>query len=280
MAFKDWSSERKKEYWERVKKIKAAHPDKFYPSEYHHVMLEISLRAAECMNNIEAYYQAAVFPFAGWSALYGKSVQLPKSVRKFAGKALVHAAALGDVELCETLHKDLGADVNTKDGKDTALSCAVERRKLPAARWLLDHNAKIMSDRHGFNPVLSACVDGCVPVLNMFKYYGINFNTGYTCWARSKKLKLPEKVTLYPLVVAACCKQPKAVQFLIDNGADIDVPLFRRKGPTIRDLVNSGKLDQETNAILAKKAAETPKPQKTVKKSWLLFARRTSKTNV
>ena len=278
MSYKDWTPERQAEYWRRIKKIKAAHPDKFYPSEYHHIMLEINLKGAEGMANLEAAFQTRLFPFAGWNALSGEGAQLPKSVRRFASQALVHAAALGDVELCEKLHKELGADVNTKDGKNTALACAVERRRLPAARWLLEHNAKIMSNRHELNPMLSACADGCVPVLNMFKHYGIDFNTGYTYWLRSKRMKLPQRVTIYPLAVAACQKQPKAVQFLIDNGASIDVPCFGRGTPTIRNLVDTGKLDKETNLILAKKAAETPAPQKVVKKSWSLF-QRASKSN-
>ena len=262
MSYKDWTPERQAEYWRRIKKIKAAHPDKFYPSEYHHIMLEVNLKGAEGMANLEAAFQARLFPFAGWSALCGEGTQLPKSVRKFASQALVHAAALGDVELCKTLHEKLGADVNMKDGKNTALACAVERRRLPAARWLLEHGAKILPNKDGWNPVLWACFDACIPALNMFKHYGIDLNQPYSFWQMRKGI--PHRIIFYPIEAAVCSKHPnapKTVQWLLDNGVSIDKTKGQRH--SIREILISRPnfFHPEVRKILARKAAETPEPQ-------------------
>ncbi len=258
MAYKDWSDERKAEYKRRVEKIMEAHPDTFYPSKYHETMKWVCLEAAIAMWQTDIAYRCAIFPFGGWS-----EKPSPYS-RKFAEEALMHAAALGDKELCENIHKDFETDINAKTGtkRDTALLASVERKRLQATRWLLEHGAKILPNKDGWNPVLWACFDACIPALNMFKHYGIDLNQPYSFWQMRKGI--PHRIIFYPIEAAVCSKHPnapKTVQWLLDNGVSIDKTKGRRH--SIREILISRPnfFHPEVRKILARKATETPEPQ-------------------
>ena len=132
------------------------------------------------------------------------------------------------------------------------------RKRLGVAELLLDHGAKILSNKEGWNPVLLACASGCVPALNMFAHHCIDFNKGYTHWKKREGFKLPEKSILYPLTVACEYKQPKAVQFLLNHGVSIDTPQYGKF--SIRDVVSliPDHFDPETRKILQEYTQKTP----------------------
>ena len=217
MVYKDLSPERKAEYRRRIEKIKKAHPDKFYPSEYHSRIVGAYAITMENMLRFYKQFEAAAWPFILWD-------EVPPRVRKVASLSLSHTAAMGDKGLCEALWTELGADVDFKDKEgNTALLKAVERKRLGVAEWLLDRGAKISSNKSGWNPVLLACYMGCVPALNMFHHHGIDFNHPYTQWGWKKGI--PYKKLCYPIQAAVFSDQPKApqaVQWLIDHGVSID----------------------------------------------------------
>ena len=250
--FNKLSPERRKEYVQRIQRVKKAHPDTYFPSNYHRTMMTVDMLGIDNMLSIEEY--------APW---FCRSRGIPSSVQKMASDAIIHAAALGDLVECDFLRKELWADVNKKDfDGDTALLCAIERKRLGAAEWLLKHGAKILPNKKGWNPVLVACAEGCIPALNMFKYYGIDFNQPYTRWEWEKGL--PKKHFRYPIEIAVFSdhpKAPKTVQWLLDNGVSIDNK--KEKGfLSIREVLlqKPEVLSPEVQQVLRIKAAQTPAP--------------------
>lgn len=241
------SLERREEYNRRIAKIKKANPGVRFQSEYHNKMLDLNLAGIEDMDDLRR-----TFPIM--SRIFCSEI----TKKQYAGQALAHAAAVGNLELCQRLCTETGAPLNMKDEEGhTALMNAVKRKRLGAAECLLKQGAKILSEKDGWNPVLEACASGCVPALNMFKHYGVDFNQQYVFWKKLGKFK-PQKEVLSPLVVACTFRQPKVVQFLLDNGADIDLVGFQNC--SVRDLVmlTPENLDETTRQILLKKVQETP----------------------
>ena len=250
------SSARQAEYRKRVERIQKKNPNITFPSDYHHQMLDMNLMGIDAMIGLKR-----VFPVM--SVLCGCGI----TKKQYAGQALTHAAALGDLELCQRLLED-GAPVNMKNAEGyTALMNTVKRKRLRVAEYLLAHGAKIMSEKNGWNPVLDACSTGCIPALNMFKHYGVDFNKTYVYRKKSSKLRVSTRRVVSPLMVACAFKQPKAVQFLLDNGADIDQVSL---GWTIRDMVLQSPevFDEATRHILLKKIQETPRPKSKTCRSW------------
>ena len=258
--FEKLSPERKEEYAQRIKAVKKAHPNTYFPSDYHRTMLTINMMGINGMLAIEES--------APW---FCRSSGIPSSVQKLAGDAMIHAAALGDTKECEFLRKDLWANLDRKDHDgDTALLNAVMRKRLGTAEWLLDHGAKILPNKKGWNPVLVACAEGCIPALNMFKYHGVDFNQPYARWEWEKGF--PKKHLRYPIEIAAFSSHPnapKVVQWLLDNGVSIDNK--KEKGfLSIREVLlqKPEVLAPEIQQILRIKAAQTPAPLPVAKKTF------------
>ncbi|MGN0919181.1 MAG: ankyrin repeat domain-containing protein [Alphaproteobacteria bacterium] len=251
--FNKLSPERREEYVRRMNKVKKEHPDTYFPSDYHRTMLTIGMGGIDLMLTAEE--------MAPW---FFRSGGIPSSVQKLAGDTMIHAAALGDTEECDFLQKKLWGNINKKNSKgDTPLSCAIERKRLGTAEWLLQRGAKIIPNKKGWNPVLLACADGCIPALNMFKHHGIDFNQPYPRWEWEKGL--PKKHFTYPIEVAVLSNHPnapKVVQWLLDNGVSIDNK--KEKGLlSIREVLlkKPEVLDPEVRQILRIKVAQTPLPQ-------------------
>ncbi len=225
-------SERYEEYKARVERVKERHPDIEFRSD--------KVKALLCMAMYLRYYTGA----------------------------MNMAAEIGDTELCNKIYSEnerLGKYrdvINATFSKHqvTPLLRAVQNKRLGTAEWLLQHGAKVLPNKNGWNPVLWACKDGCIPALNMFKHYGVNFNQGYTVWKKNKKIGFPQKEVLYPLPIACVTKKPKVVQWLLEHGASIDSPFYGNT--TVRDVIDSPEIDAETKAVLVQKAAQTPKPVK------------------
>ena len=258
--FKKLSPERKKEYARRMKHVKEVHPDTYFSSDYHRKMFLINMIGIDGMLSIEAA--------APW---FCRSAGIPSSVQKLAGDAMIHAAALGDVDECKFLRNELWAQLDRKDIEgNTGLMNAVQHKRLGTAEWLLGHGAKILPNKRGWNPVLLACAEGCVPALNMFKYHGVDFNQPYVRWEWEKGF--PKKHFRYPIEIAVLSdhpKAPKVVQWLLDNGVSIDNK--KEKGfLSIRELFlqKPEVLSQEVRQILRTKVAQTPPPVQTVKQTF------------
>lgn len=253
--FDKLSPERQEEYWRRIRRVKEAHPDTYFPSYYHHIMSEVDMMAAKSCLTAQEAFNCAVWPFC-FSGI-------PASAQRYASDALLHAAALGDTEKCEFLYKELWADIDKKNSDgETPLLKAVQRKRLGTAEWLLRCGAKISTDKKGWNPVLVACYEACIPALNMFKYHGVDFNQPYSEWRWEKGL--PKKRLYYPIELAIFSKHPKApdaVQWLLDNGVSIDNKKERGYF-SVRELFqeNPESLSPEIRQILRTKIAQTPAP--------------------
>ena len=270
MAYKDWSDERKAEYKRRIEKIKKANPDAFYPSSYHKTMKGVFLLAAFAMWKEDLAYKRALFPFVCWS------FKPYHRTRKFAQEALIHAAALGNKEVCKNIHKDFETDINAKDKKGkTALMKSVERKRLQVAQWLLEKGAKILPRKDGWNPIFEACYKGCIPALNMFLYYGVDFNQPYSHW--SWKKGIPHKEYHYPIEVALVSQHPnvaKTVQWLLDHGVSIDNNSKDR--PSILTILktNPDVFRPEIQEILTRASLQRSEPVQSVKKTLLIKNRK------
>lgn len=226
MRFYDYSPEKLAEYKCHIKKAKERTPDLHEPSE----------AARECL------------PYA-------------MGLRYYKG-AINMAAELGDTKLCEYIYKEnqiykKHPDViNARygEGKWTPLMNAVARKRLGTAEWLLQHGAKILPNKSGWNPVLWACRDGCIPALNMFKHHGVDFNQPYPRWQWKKGL--PRRHLYYPIEIALLANQAKAVQWLFNNGVRVDDK--SKKGCSIREmfLENPAYFTQEMRQILIEKIAD------------------------
>ena len=231
-------SERHEEYKTRVERVKKRHPDVEFRSD--------KVKTLLCISMYLRYYSGA----------------------------MNMAAELGDTQLCKEIYSEnerLGKyrdviNISFSKYKDNPLMNAVWNKRLGTAEWLLQHGAKILPNRTGWNPVLWACDRGCIPALNMFRYYDVDFNQGYAIWRKPKKIGFPKKEVLYPLAIACIAKQPKTVHWLLEHGASIDGPFYENM--TVREIIDSPEIDAETRGILAKKAAETPMPIKTKKSTF------------
>jgi len=236
MRFHDFSDDKLAEYERRIKRIKEKHPTTFYPSETPRRRLNFTMYLGDDKNAINM------------------------------------AAALGDTQLCQHIYRGNPEVIDAKysENGDTPLMNAVQRKRLGTAEWLLQHGANILPNKKGYNPVLWACVKGYIPALNMFKHYGVDFNQPVVHWSWfgcPGDRHLPRKEIVYPIMLAL--RQPKTLQWLIDNGASIDVRY--ETGKSIRDNLEKHpeRFVSECRKILLKKAAETPIPvQKSQKGFW------------
>lgn len=243
---------RQEEYDRRVEKIKKAHPGKFYPSEFHHKARAASREALMEMVHFYEEHRDDAWPF-----------RLPTGpIQKMASFSLLHSAALGDKVDCMRLWRYYGADVNVKDSRgNNALMWAVGRNRLGVAEWLLARGAKISFNKKTGHPVLWACYKGCVPALNMFRYYGVDFNKPCARWVW--KMGIPRKEFYYPIEIASLSDQPqaaKAVQWLVDHDVSIDnkKPGFLSIREELQALPDN--FQPGIREILAQKAKETPLP--------------------
>ena len=258
---------RKEVYNRRMQKILDAHKSmsEFPESFRHHLMFETAMIAIDGMLKVTEHCNQAIesLPLMRFGrVLLGMpefpepdEYKTPRDVRKMAGDALIHAAALGRTKTCGMMLDDLKANINARDSKgNTALFNAVRRKRLGTAAYLWEHGAKILPNKEGLNPVLWACYEGCVPALNMFQHYGVDFNQPYSWWVWKKGL--PQKNIIYPIEAAVCSENPKAakaVQWLLDRDVSID---HKREGKlSIREVmqVNPTVLIPEIRAVLSKK---------------------------
>lgn len=190
--------------------------------------------------------------------------------RNLIKNTLPYLAPLGDTKLCDKVFQTGLVDINAKDDKgNTGLMNAVERKRLGTAEWLLQHGAKILPNKAGWNPVLLACWQGCIPALNMFKHYGVDFTQPYTHW--DWKGTLPIKRLYYPIEIAVLSNQTKAVQWLFDNGINVNDKI--EKGYSVRQMLAAKPeyFTQEIKEIITKKMFDESKKsleeiQKTGKK--------------
>ena len=211
-------------------------------------------------------------PEAKLPAIDRRDLVIASMVIRGYRNAMLLSAELGDIKTFEYICEEKQAgrhgwdkipdiiNVEGRTEKDTPLLCAIQRKRLGAAKWLLQRGARIVPTKGGWNAVFEACHQGSIPALNLLKRYGIDFNQGYV-----NKTNKDQKV-FYPLSVAFADKNPKVVQWLLDNGASIDVPLFGKL--TARDVSkipgSEEAIGSEIKEMLVKKAAETPAPVKPV----------------
>ena len=263
---------RKEIYNRRVQKIlnSKTRMSEFPESFWRQVRFDISMLAIGGIANIVEHYENQPL-IAGMRALMGKrggEIETPSSIKKIASDALIEAAALGNTKTCEAmLGEGLEANINAQDSeKRTALYHAIRRKRLGTASYLLDHGARVdIPNEHVLPPVLKACHDGCMPVLNMFKHHKIDFNRGYELIERGKtRFSRPTKTILYPLEAAFFGKQAKVVRFLLDNGADVNIFNPYAGIYTVHQMAKeadfSDFLDPETKGILMQKLRENPVP--------------------
>ena len=258
---------RKEVYNRRMQKILGSKKrmSEFPESFWRQVRFDISMQAIMGIANVVEHYENQPL-IAGVKALMGKrggEIETPSSIKGIAGEALIEAAALGQTKTCEAmLGEGFEANINTQDSdKRTALYHAIRRKRLGTASYLLEHGARVdIPNEHVLPPVLKACEDGCIPVLNMFKHHKIDFNKGYELIKRGKtRFSHPKKCILYPLEVAFFGKQTKVVRWLLDNGADVNIFNPSVGKYTVRLLAEEENfLDPETKGILKSKIRPVP----------------------
>ena len=269
MRFYDFSPEKREEYMRRIRRVKATHPGFEYSSEHYWDMVTYCLSGTGIKHIKDADEMKKRPDLMGLREWILSSKEPSPNLIK---STLPYLAPLGDTKLCDRVFQTGMVDINAKDKEgNTGLMNAVQRKRLGTAEWLLNHGAKILPNKRGWNPVLWACRQGCIPALNMFKHYGVDFNQPVVAWewwgmkGKHCRYILPKKIQVYPIMVALC--QPKALQWLIDNGASIDVRYS--DGKSLRDLLNKkGVLRSEAYKILGKKAAQTPAPVQQPKPSF------------
>jgi len=273
--YEDLPPWRKEVYDRRVQKILDTHKNtsEFPASFWRRLGFSTEMRAINTIWQATSYYDKVLVenPLTRFiRVMMGKpefpGPTTPSAVKELAGAALVDAAALGQTNTCEMLlGPGFEANVNTKNRYGhSAFSYAFARKRLGTASFLISHGAQIRSaSKYAWHPVLKASHDGWIPALNMFKYHKMDFNKGYAVWEREKsKFARPQKYIMYPLEAAFLGKQSRAVRFLLDNGADVNVFNPSTGFYTIRALAkdsdSSAFLDVETKEILMKKIQESP----------------------
>ena len=228
------SSARKGEYDRRLKNIKDSKENR--ESLVHRLMLSTGMQAISTLWNIESYYEAKM-PSLG-PKIVGDGV--PRSVSQMAAKTMKHAAFLGDTETCKYLHEELGGAID-----EVSYLLALDRKRLGTAGYLWEHS----SHDHRMEAVVSACINGCMPALNMFKYHKVDFNLPYKYQWKQHWYSRLERREIYPLEVACLYGQSKAIRFLYENGAKIGLA---HGGRYIRAMINQkdSPLDAGTKQFL------------------------------
>ena len=268
MRFYDFPPERRAEYIRRIKEVKVAHPDIKYPSEKYWDMVTYCLAGSEIKhikNLDEMRENTDLFELRKW--ILSAKKPFPNLIKS----TLPYLAPLGDTHLCDKVFQTGLVDIDAKDTTgNTGLMNAVERKRLGTAEWLLQHGAKILPNKDGWNPVLLACYQGCIPALNMFKHHGVDFTQPYSKWEWKKAF--PRKHLYYPIEIAVLSNQTKVVQWLFNNGVSVNDKL--EKGYSVRQMLATKPeyFTQEIRQILIEKSLENPKKsveeiQKNVKKT-------------
>ncbi len=165
---------------------------------------------------------------------------IPNYASDMASDVLEHAAFLGDTKTCKYLHEVLHGKIS-----ENAYLQALERKRLGTAGYLWQH----LSATQRTQAVVLACMEGCMPALNMFKYHQVDFNEPYEEEERLHWYSKPLKRKIYPLEGACSQGQSKAIYFLIENGAKVNAC---NGGEHIRAMVFATKsiLDEETKQFL------------------------------
>lgn len=239
-TFHELSPERQAEYNRRLKKIKENKAN--FESIAHRVLLSSGMRGINVALRGSVYYEMkskmGLAMFATKPIVVGKKI--PGAVSKMATDTMKHAAFLGDTDACRFLHEDVGGKVS-----EEAYLCALERKRLGTASYLWGH----LSDNQKTQAVVLACMEGCMPALNMFKYHMVDFNQPYEWEERPRWFVKPLKRKIYPLEGACAHGQSKAIQFLIENGAKVSAC---NGGRHIRAMVFAQEsiLDEETKELL------------------------------
>ncbi len=216
MRFYDFSPERTAEYMRRINRVIKAHPYDRYPSQFDRDFLCYAMRL------------------------------------NLTSTSMNMASRLGDTKLCEKIYSEKSNTINAKDNKgNTPLMNAVQRKRLGTAEWLLQHGAKILPNKAGWNPVLLACWQGCIPALNMFKHYGMDFTQPYKHleWKGS----IPRQRLIFPIEIAVLSNQAKAVEWLFNNGVSVNDKM--EKGYSVRQMLAAKPeyFTQEIKEIVMKK---------------------------
>lgn len=267
MRFYDFSSEKRKEYMRRIRAVKATHPGVKYPSE------KYWNKVTYCLSGTGIQHIKNADEMGSNDDLLGVRkwiLSRNEPNRDLIKKTLPYLAPLGDTKLCDKVFQTGLVDIDAKDDKgNTGLMNAVERKRLGTAEWLLQHGAKILPNKAGWNPVLLACWQGCIPALNMFKYYGVDFTLPFS--RLEWKNGLPSKHLDYPIEIALLSNQTKVVEWLFNNGVSVNDKM--EKGYSVRQMfaVKPEYFTQEIKEIVMKKMFDESKKsleeiQKTGKK--------------
>lgn len=234
------SPQRQAEYERRLKAIKENKEN--FKSKVHRLLLfggmlgiRVGLKGSL---HYEMQAKAGLAMFSKKPIVVGKKI--PSSVSKMASDVMEHAAFLGDTDSCKFLHEDLGGKVS-----EGAYLQALDRKRLGTAGYLWQN----LSAAQRTQAVVLACMKGCMPALNMFKYHQADFNEPYEEEERLHWYSKPVKRKIYPLEGACAQGQSKAIHFLIENGAKVGVC---HGGEHIRAMVFAKKpiLDEETKKFL------------------------------
>ncbi len=159
---------------------------------------------------------------------------------------LLIAAAEGDIEAVRSALA-AGADVNgscSEDENSTGLSRAVENGHLEIVSFLLEQGADISSDS-GQNLWRRAFVNEHYAIANLFAEHGVETQpreamlhaahegrlavvekllNGYGDLNEGTMFYWPTRITGTPLTVAAAAGRADVVEFLLNKGADPDIP--------------------------------------------------------
>lgn len=127
------------------------------------------------------------------------------------GQSLLYAVESGDIDKARTLLQTNQELVNRRLGRGTALHLASERGNVDMCRLLLQFGANMCSTDSEDNdtPVCKAARGGHVPILGVLKERGCS-------------LDVKNGDGNGPLVLAAGLGHAAAVQFLVDNGVNVN----------------------------------------------------------
>ena len=234
------SPKRRAEYERRHNNIKRSETNR--TAAWHRYLFASGMQAINTALEPDAHYEAQISnllsPVSDQPPVIEKGI--PISVSKMASDVMKHAAFLGNTDSCRFLHEDLGGKVS-----EEAYLQALDRKRLGTAGYLWAH----LSAPQRAQAVVLACMEGCMPALNMFKYRQADFNQPYEWEEKQYWFAKPIQRKVYPLEGACAHGQTKVIHFLIENGATINAC---NGGSHIRAMVFAKKpvLDEETKQFL------------------------------